>query len=69
MIPGIEHTYKSDKSRTTYIMRVENGKAYLMAEGEMSTNPNVIKECARVRREPYDVSTVDWMARQLSHTY
>lgn len=61
--------YKSRKSRTTYIVSEEAGKAYISAEGEMSTNQKVLKQIDDVRRGSYDKPTTLWIARQLSNTY
>lgn len=61
--------YKSRKSRTTYIVTTEAGKNYIQAEGEMSSNPNVLKQIDDVRRGNYDAATTLWIARQLSNTY
>lgn len=61
--------YPSRKSNTNYIVSEENGKIYLTAEGEMSTNQKVLKQVDAVRRGSYDVATTLWIARQLSNTY
>ena len=66
---GVEHSYKAAHSRTTFIMRVEGGKPYLLAEGECSTDRKVIAECDKVRGGNYDVSTVDWLARSLANEF
>lgn len=61
--------YKSRKSRTTYIVTEEAGKIYLQAEGEMCSNPKVLKQIDNVRKGNYDAPTTLWVARQLSNTY
>ena len=64
-----ERTYKSRKSNTVYIVSGGPGRAYLQVNGEMATNPKVLKQISDVRTGAYDFATVDWMARQLSNTY
>ena len=61
--------YKSDKSRTTYVVSEECGKNYITAEGEASTNKDVIATIADARKNQYDISTTLWIARTLSHEH
>jgi len=61
--------YKSRKSKTTYIVSIEDGKTYLTVEGEMSTNRDVIKQIENVSSNNYDVSTTAWIARQLANSF
>ena len=63
-----ESIHKSVKSDSEFIVRGEPNRGYLLASGVASTNPKVIKEIERIRREGGDFATVDWIARQLSNT-
>ena len=64
-----ERVYRSRKSESSFIVRGEPGRAYLIATGEASTKAKVLKEIDRIRREGSDFATVDWIARQMSNTY
>lgn len=64
-----EKVFKSLKSRSEFIVSGEKGRAYLSVTGEAATNPKVLKEVARIRREGADIATAEYIARQLSNTY
>lgn len=61
--------YRSLKSRTIYIVNGTKTRAYLQVTGEASTNPKVIKEIDRIRRQGGSWYEVEMTAKQFSHTY
>lgn len=66
---NMEAVYNSTKTRSTFIARGDKERAYLIVNGEASTNSKVIKEIERVRKEGGSFDTVAWTARMLANTY
>ena len=64
-----ENEYKSKKSRSTFVARVENDKVYLVVTGEAETKSKVIKEVERIRFGGGTFFEVDSLAKQMAATY
>lgn len=61
--------YESKKSRSTYTVSGEKGRAFVTVSGEAANNKKVQAEINRTRRGACDWDTAVWTAKMLSHTY
>lgn len=64
-----EKSYRSTKSHSTFVVRGETERAYLLAYGEAANEQKVLKEIKRIREQGGTFQDVDYVARQMSRTY